>query len=93
MIGKEQKVHDYLYWEFPAYGGQQAIRIDKWKGIKRDLLKGSADLQLYDLSKDPKELNNLAINYPDLVDKMEKLLKEAHTKATIQKFNIPILDQ
>jgi arylsulfatase len=93
LIGKEQKVHDYLYWEFPAYGGQQAIRIDKWKGIKRDLLKGSADLQLYDLSKDPKELNNLAINYPDLVDKMEKLLKEAHTKATIQKFNIPVLDQ
>ena len=56
-------------------------------------MKGSADLQLYDLSKDPKELNNLAINYPDLVDKMEKLLKEAHTKATIQKFNIPVLDQ
>ena len=93
MIGKEQKVHDYLYWEFPAYGGQQAIRIDKWKGIKRDLFKGSADLQLYDLSKDPKELNNVAVNYPDLVDKMEILLKEAHTKATIQKFNIPVLDQ
>ena len=93
LTGKEQKVHDYLYWEFPAYGGQQAIRIDKWKGIKRDLLKGPADLKLYDLYKDPKELNNVAVNHPDLVDKMEKLLKEAHTKATIQRFNIPVLDQ
>ena len=52
LTGKEQKVHEYLYWEFPAYGGQQAIRIDMWKGIKRDLFKGSADLQLYDLNKD-----------------------------------------
>ena len=64
-----------------------------WKGIKRDLLKGSADLQLYDLNKDPKELNDVAANHPDLVYKMEKLLKKAHTKATIQRFNIPVLDQ
>jgi len=93
LIGKEQKAHDYLYWEFPAYGGQQAIRIDKWKGIKRDLLKGTSNLSLYDLSKDPKELNNIANNHPDLVDKMEKFLIEAHKKAAIETFNIPVLDQ
>jgi arylsulfatase len=93
LIGEKQKLHDYLYWEFPAYGGQQAIRIDKWKGIKRDLLKGPSNLMLYDLSKDPKELNDVANLYPDVIDKMEKLLEQAHTKATIQTFNIPALDQ
>jgi arylsulfatase len=93
LIGKEQKAHDYLYWEFPAYGGQQAIRINQWKGIKRDLLKGPSKLSLFDLSNDPKELVNVSNNYPDVVEKMEKLLKEVHTKATIQKFNIPVLDQ
>ena len=93
MIGKEQKEHDYLYWEFPAYGGQQAIRINQWKGIKRDLFKGLSNLKLYDLSKDPKELNDVANLYPDVVDNMEKLLKQAHTKATIKTFNIPVLDQ
>ncbi len=93
LIGEKQKLHDYLYWEFPSYGGQQAIRIDKWKGIKRDLLKGPSNLKLYDLSKDPKELNDVANLYPDVIDKMEKLLEQAHTKATIQTFNIPALDQ
>ena len=58
---------------------------------KNDEIKN--DPQLFDLSKDPKELNNVAVNHPDLVDKLETLLKEAHTKATIQRFNIPVLDQ
>ena len=92
LIGKDQKEHDYLYWEFTGYGGQQAIRINQWKGIKRDLFKGPSNLELYDLAKDPKEINNVANLYPDVVDNMEKLLNQAHTKATIKTFNIPILD-
>ena len=93
LIGKEQKKHDYLYWEFPAYGGQQAIRINQWKGIKKNLLKGPSKLQLYNLNDDPKELNNLASNYPEIVQKMERSMKQAHTKASIKKFNIPVLDE
>tara|TARA_X000001036_G_scaffold186472_1_gene175820 strand:+ start:2859 stop:4379 length:1521 start_codon:yes stop_codon:yes gene_type:complete len=93
LIGKEQKEHDYLYWEFPAYGGQQAIRIDQWKGIKKNLFKGSSKLQLYNLNDDPKELVNLASNYPEIVKKMEKSMKKAHTKASTKKFNIPVLDE
>ena len=93
LIGKEQKKHDYLYWEFPAYGGQQAIRINQWKGIKKNLLKGPSKLQLYNLNDDPKELNNLASNYPEIVQKMERSMKQAHKKASIKKFNIPVLDE
>ena len=25
LYGKKQSEHDYLYWEFPEYGGQQAV--------------------------------------------------------------------
>ncbi len=92
LIGENQKEHSYLYWEFPSYGGQQAIRINQWKGVKRDLLKDSSNLRLYDLSKDPKELNNVAHLYPELVIKMEKFLDEAHTEPSIDKFKIPVLD-
>ena len=92
LIGKEQKKHDYLYWEFPAYGGQQAIRINQWKGIKKNLLKGPSELQLYNLENDPKELNNLAANYPEIVEKMEISMKKAHNKPTVKKFIIPALD-
>jgi len=93
LVGKEQKKHDYLYWEFPAYGGQQAIRINQWKGIKKNLFKGSSKLQLYNLNDDPKELVNLASNYPEIVKKMERSMKKAHTKASTKKFNIPVLDK
>lgn len=33
MLGKkkEQKKHKYLYWEFPALGGQKAVRLGIWK--------------------------------------------------------------
>jgi len=93
LIGEKQKKHDYLYWEFPSYGGQQAIRFNQWKGIKKELLKGPSKLQLYNLKKDPKEINNVATNYPEIVKKMERSMKEAHTKATIKKFNMPVLDE
>ena len=40
----------------------------------------------------PKEMNDLAENYPEVVDKLENLMEKAHTKAALEKFNIPILD-
>jgi arylsulfatase len=37
LMGKPQKkTHEFLYWEFPAYGGQQAIRMGKWKGLREN---------------------------------------------------------
>ena len=93
LIGKKQETHDYLYWEFPSYGGQQAIRIDQWKGIKKELLKGPSNLHLYNLNDDPKELKDLADSYPQIINKMEVFMKQAHTKAFIEKFNIPVLDE
>jgi arylsulfatase len=30
LKGQKQIVHNYLYWEFPETGGQQAVRQGKW---------------------------------------------------------------
>ena len=46
LKGESQIEHKYLYWEFPSYGGQQAIRINEWKGIKKDLFNGPSELKL-----------------------------------------------
>ena len=92
LIDKKQDKHDYLYWEFPAYGGQQAIRINNWKGIKKNLFKGPSKLQLYNLDEDPKELNDIAFKYPEIVSRMEDFMKEAHTTPKMDKFKIPVLD-
>ena len=93
LIGENQPENNFLYWEFPAYTGQQAVRMNQWKGFKKKLFSGPAKLQLYNLNTDPKELNDLADEHPEIVEKMELILKSAHTKASLEKFNIPVLDQ
>lgn len=93
LIGEEQEEHEFLYWEFPSYTGQQAIRMNQWKGIKKGLFKGPAELQLFNLDDDIKELNDVADDHPEIVEKLESLMKSAHTKAALDKFNIPVLDQ
>lgn len=38
LLGKtDQKEHEYLYWEFPSYGGQVAIRMGEWKLVRQNL--------------------------------------------------------
>jgi len=92
LKGKTQKKHKFLYWEFPSYGGQQAIRINKWKGIKKGLIKGQSKLKLYNLSLDPKELNDVASEFPEIVAKMENMMKDAHKTPKMDIFKIPALE-
>jgi len=82
----KQKKHDYLFWDFAGYGGQLAVRMGKWKGIKRDLRKKpDAPLELYDLENDVSEKNNIAKEYPKVVARIEKIMLEARSRP-IKKF-------
>ncbi|MCP4374056.1 MAG: sulfatase-like hydrolase/transferase, partial [Deltaproteobacteria bacterium] len=57
----KQKEHEYLFWDFAGYGGQLAVRMGKWKGIKKDLKKNpDAPLELFDLENDISEEKNVA---------------------------------
>ena len=91
LHGTKQSEHDYLYWEFPAYGGQQAVRKKQWKAIRKDLHKGNVTTALYDLSKDPREETDISDQYPEQVAEMEAIMREAHHDPTIGKFDLNIL--
>lgn len=83
LMGQEeqQKKHDYLYWEFYEGGGKQAVLSGDWKYVKLNVRDSSKPVigELYNLAKDIGEENNVAENYPEIVEQMELYLREAHT--------------
>jgi len=88
LTGKgEQRDHEYLYWEFPGYGGQQALRQGKWKAVCANMAKGNRKLALFDLDKDFGEQNDLAANHPDVVKRLSKLMKSARTPSQVERWN------
>ncbi len=87
LMGKEQKTHPYLYWEFLEKGGRQAILMDQWKGIRLNMAKNpDAPIELYRLTDDIGEENNLAEKYPEIIKKMDSLMNETHLYSEIFSF-------
>jgi arylsulfatase A-like enzyme len=86
--GREQAEHDFLYWEFPSYQGQQAVRIGDWKGIRKDIFKGNMEVELYDLKNDLTESTDVSDQYPDIVAQIEIIMESEHTPAEIERFKI-----
>lgn len=74
--GEKPKADRFLYWEFFELGFEQAVRYGKWKGVKR---KGK--LELYDLSKDIGETNDLAVSQPEVVNTIERYLSTARIES------------
>ncbi len=87
-----QSKHEYLYWEFPEYNGQQAIRYGEWKAIRKNIQKGNLEIELYNLVKDPQELNNLASSHLELIEKIRKFMIESHEKSLITRFQLSNID-
>lgn len=74
LLGKKkQKNHDFLYWEFDETD-QIGVRMGDWKLI---IQKGKPFL--YNLKTDLHEDNNIALQHPDIVKKMEAIIFEQHT--------------
>jgi len=83
----EQRRHAYLYWEFYAQGGKQALRLGDWKGVRLGVNQDrQAPLELYNLSTDLGEQLNVSDRYPDVVNRIEQLMQEAHSPSTDFKF-------
>ena len=79
LHGRNQRSHDYLYWEFHEQGGKQAVRVKNWKGVRLDVsLRNDSPLELYNLEHDPGEQTNLAAKYPEIVKRIEQIMKQAH---------------
>jgi arylsulfatase A len=76
----QQKIHEYMYWEWPKYnwgkqiftGNMQGVRHKKWKLLRHD---HTQPWELYDLSSDIQEKQNLAAKHPDIVKQIDAWVK------------------
>ena len=83
LVGKadQQKAHEYLYFEHPqSKNHDKAVRMGKWKGVLRGWKeKPPLKLELYNLEDDLGEERDVAADFPDIVKRIEAIMKEAHT--------------
>lgn len=62
--GRPLSLHPYMYWE---HEGNQAIRKGDWKALKDGK---STAWELYDISKDRIESENLAVKFPEVLQEL-----------------------
>jgi arylsulfatase A-like enzyme len=78
LLGKPQKGHEYLYWEFHEGGFHQGVRMGDWKGVRHGRKE---PVELYSLKDDIGEKNNIAARHPDIAAKLAGLMDSARTES------------
>lgn len=82
LLGEFQKERDFLYREFTGYGGQQALWLGDWKGIRQRMLSSKnpnpLQIALYNLRKDESESIDVSENHPQIVKQIAAIMKAQH---------------
>ena len=87
-----QRNHEFLYWEDSGYERQapfkavegtleQAVLMEQWKAVKNS---PDAESELYDLSKDIGEQNDVSKAHPEIIKTIEQIMKREHKPAPPQ---------
>jgi arylsulfatase A-like enzyme len=91
LRGRPQEPREFLYREFPSYGGQVSVRMGRWKAIRQNLRrKPDAPIELYDLVEDVSESRDAAAQQPELVAKARRIIRDQHEPSPL--FPIKALD-
>jgi arylsulfatase len=72
-----QQAHEYLYWE---YVGRQAVRFGDWKAYRPSV---DAPIELYDLSLDIGEQQDVAADNPEIVERIIEIMQSARTESDL----------
>ncbi|TKC08960.1 arylsulfatase [Pedobacter frigoris] len=81
LLGKPnmQRQREYLYFEYPEKGGQVAIRMGDWKGVRINVRKDiNAPWMIFNLKTDMGETTDLAAQHPELIAKFNAIMKKEH---------------
>ena len=87
LLGEgEQQQHAYIYHEFIRGNekpySSRSLRLGDWKAVQvraKGKQAGFKPIEIYNLKDDLSETKDLAKQYPEMVDKMQGYMDEAHT--------------
>lgn len=102
LLGQQQPEREFLYREFPGYGGQQMLRMGDWKLVRSNLVPKAAKgkkakspsapkEELFNIASDPAETTDVAAQHPDIVAKMKEIMAAQHTSSA--EFPMAALDE
>ncbi len=77
LLGKEQKKHEYLYWEFNEQGGKKAVRLGKYKAVQTNIYKDkNAPIRLFDVQSDIGETKDISAKHPEVIARIRAIMAE-----------------
>ncbi len=76
LLGQPQSAHDHLYWEFHRPHFRQAVRQERWKGVR---WSRKHPIELYDMEEALDEQHDVADQHPNVVRRLERIMNESHT--------------
>ena len=76
LQGGSAPSRDHFYWELHEGTSLQAVRFGTWKAVRNGPEK---PIELYDLSNDASEQNDLAKQKPELIAQAEALMRSSRT--------------
>lgn len=88
LKGKKQAVRPPLYWEFYEGGFKQAVVSGSWKAIRYYKGAEPSHTELYNISADPSEKNNLALQNREKRIELEAIMQKERTPSKNPLFQI-----
>jgi arylsulfatase A-like enzyme len=80
ILGQPWKGHEYLYWEFYEGGFMQAVRMGRWKAVRKGI---DGKTELYDIGSDVREMRDVAAQNPEIVNRMEVIFRTARVDSPL----------
>ena len=90
LLGAYQPPRDFLYREFTGYGGQQAVWLGPWKGVRQQMLRRNNSMPLrtalYHLDDDLGESRDRSAEFPRVVAQIEAIMTAQHRASELFPF-------
>ena len=75
----KQKEHEFIYFEYPENGGQVAVRMGKWKGVRHNVRKNpDSPWELFNIDSDSTETTDVSGQYPEIIQAIKDIAKREH---------------